>query len=115
MMRKLLAVTTLMALGLVSGVASAQHGHDDHGRGYREQHGADGRRYNDGRGHDYRRDFRRGDRLPSEYRSRQYVVEDWRRHRLPPPPRGHRWVQVGAQYALVAIPTGVIVNLVIMP
>lgn len=59
------------------------------------------------------RRFYRGDRLPPDYRSRHYVINDWRDYRLSPPPRGHRWVQVGADYALVAIATGLIVQVVL--
>ena len=55
----------------------------------------------------------RGSRLPPEYRSRQYVVEDWRGHRLSPPPRGYYWVQSGSDYLLVAIATGVIAQLLL--
>lgn len=57
------------------------------------------------------RQFRRGDRLPSEYRSRQYVVDDWRGHHLNRPPRGYHWVQSGNDYFLVAITTGIILQL----
>lgn len=55
----------------------------------------------------------RGDRVPYQYRSHQYVVSDWRRHRLSPPPRGYHWVQYGADYMLVAIATGVIAQLIL--
>ena len=58
-------------------------------------------------------DFRRGDRLPVEYRSRQYVVDDWRGHRLSAPPRGYHWVQTGGDYVLVAIASGVILQLLL--
>lgn len=58
-------------------------------------------------------DFHRGGRIPGEYRSRQYVVNDWRAHRLAPPQRGQQWVQVGGDYALIAIATGVIAGLVL--
>ena len=67
------------------------------------------RRYYNARGNE----FRRGARLPSELRHRQYVVSDWRSHRLSAPPRGHQWVQVGPDYVLTALATGVIVNLVL--
>ena len=56
--------------------------------------------------------FYRGDRLPPEYRSRQYVVDDWRGHRLSAPPRGYQWVQSGGDYLLVAIASGVIASIV---
>ena len=55
----------------------------------------------------------RGSRLPPEYRSRQYIVDDWRGHRLSAPPRGYHWVQSGSDYLLVAIATGVIAQLLI--
>jgi len=66
-----------------------------------------------GRGAGPRHDIYRGARLPSYYRTQHYVVQDWRYHRLPPPPRGHYWVQVGADYLLVAIATGIIVQLIL--
>lgn len=46
------------------------------------------------------------------YRTRHYVVNDWRGHRLSAPPRGHYWVQNGADYLLVAIATGVIAQII---
>ena len=57
--------------------------------------------------------FHRGGRIPGEYRNRQYVVNDWRSHRLSAPPRGQQWVQVGSDYVLIAIATGVIVNMIL--
>ncbi|WP_326533416.1 RcnB family protein [Pseudorhodoferax sp.] len=64
-----------------------------------------------GAGPDHR--FHRGDRLPGDYRGKQYVVDDWRGHHLSAPPRGHRWVQVGADYALIAVATGLIAQIVL--
>ena len=58
-------------------------------------------------------DFQRGQRLPAEYRNKQYVVNDWRGHHLTAPPRGYHWVQTGADYVLVAIATGVILQLLL--
>ena len=69
--------------------------------------------YRNERGAGPNHDFRRGDRLPREYRSRQYVVEDWRGHRLSAPPRGYHWVQTGGDYVLVAIASGVILQLLL--
>ncbi|MBC7436888.1 MAG: RcnB family protein [Bdellovibrionales bacterium] len=60
-----------------------------------------------------RPEFRQGDRIPEQFRSRQYVVNNWQSHGLQQPPRGHEWVQVGADYALVAIGSGVIAALVL--
>ena len=57
--------------------------------------------------------FRRGGRLPTEYRHNQYVVDDWRGHQLSAPPRGYHWVQTGSDYVLVAIATGIIAQLLL--
>ncbi|MEO7640269.1 MAG: RcnB family protein [Ramlibacter sp.] len=57
--------------------------------------------------------FHRGGHIPQEYRSRQYVVSDWRGHHLSAPPRGHQWVQVGSDYVLIAVATGLIANLLL--
>ncbi len=57
--------------------------------------------------------YYRGSHLPPQYRTRQYVVEDWRGHRLSAPPRGYHWVQSGSDYMLVAIATGVIITLLL--
>ena len=57
--------------------------------------------------------FNRGDRLPPQFRQPQYVVNDWRGHRLQQPPRGYYWVQNGSDYVLAAIATGLISAVVI--
>jgi Ni/Co efflux regulator RcnB len=57
--------------------------------------------------------YYRGDRLPEAYRSRRYVVDDWRGHHLSAPPRGYQWVQSGGDYLLVAIATGLILQLLL--
>jgi Ni/Co efflux regulator RcnB len=57
--------------------------------------------------------WNRGDRLPAQYRDRQYVVNDWRGHHLSAPPRGYQWVQNGSDYLLVAIATGIITQLLL--
>ena len=67
----------------------------------------------DERGAGPNHNFRRGDRLPPEYRDRQYVVDVWRGHNLYAPPRGYHWVQTGGDYVLVAITTGVILQLLL--
>jgi Ni/Co efflux regulator RcnB len=54
-----------------------------------------------------------GDRLLPEYLSRSYVVDDWRGHHLSAPPRGYHWVQMDGDYVLVAIATGVILQLLL--
>ena len=67
----------------------------------------------DGRGVGPEHRLHRGDRLPASYRHKNYVVNDWRRHHLNAPPRGHHGIQIGPDYALVVIATGVIVQLVL--
>ncbi|KAF7962835.1 hypothetical protein AWV80_17070 [Cupriavidus sp. UYMU48A] len=52
-------------------------------------------------------EWKKGDRLPTEFRDRQYVIDDWKQYSLPAPRKGTHWVGVGAQYYLVA-PNGVI-------
>ena len=57
--------------------------------------------------------FRKGGRLPREYRNNTYVVNDWRGHHLSAPPRGYHWVQTGGDYVLVAITTGIIAQILL--
>lgn len=61
----------------------------------------------------HRAQFYRGGRIPNEYRGRQHVVNDWRGRHLHAPQRDQQWVQVGADYALIAIATGMIAQLVL--
>jgi Ni/Co efflux regulator RcnB len=104
---------------------------DDHGHGH--GHGHDRDRGHDNRHHDRHDDhhdardhrpdhyyygargpeWRRGAHIPAQYRSRQYVVNDWRGHHLHAPPRGYQWVQVGGDYVMVAIATGIIATLLL--
>ena len=108
-------------------------GYDNRGydnRGY-DNRGYDNRRY-DNIGYDYRRygyrdggyrghgrgvgpshSWYRGDRMPYEYRTRHYVVDDWRGHHLYAPPRGYQWVQSGGDYLLVAVATGIIASILL--
>ena len=131
----------VLALSLLPGTAAFAQGHerqhqrDRHEqsqRGYPGQGRADAGRWNQNRerAYDqqreraYREDGRgqgagpnhnlhRGDRLDSQYRHHNYVVDDWRGHRLSPPPRGYHWVQTGGDYVLVAIATGVIMQILL--
>lgn len=126
-----------MSLGL-GNVAYAQHDNqrDDRGRAERnDNQRGDGDQRNN-RGNRYERDnsdegrvyaegshndryqgerhrYQKGERLPPEYRGRQYVVENWREHRLSPPPRGYQWVQSGGDYVLAAVATGLILQVLL--
>lgn len=53
-------------------------------------------------------DWRKGQRVPTQYRGKGYYVNDWRSRDLPAPPLGHRWLNVNGDYVLVAIATGII-------
>jgi Ni/Co efflux regulator RcnB len=128
-MKSKVVVSGIMAMALASaGFAVAQDDRyrNDRGRDrqmergdQRDQRGdwrrgdrnEDARPYGQARGPD--RGWRRGDRLPAEYRHRQYVVDDWRGHHLSAPPRGYHWVQRGGDYILVAIVSGVILQLLL--
>jgi Ni/Co efflux regulator RcnB len=119
----------LVASAMVAAMLAAQGGAafaDDHnwGKGG-DRRGPPPRAYHDNRYHDRhhddrdgrgagpRHEFHRGDRLSSEYRYRQYVVDDYRVHHLSAPPRGYHWVQTGADYVLVAIASGIIAQIVL--
>jgi Ni/Co efflux regulator RcnB len=91
---------------------------DDRRDGYRSYGG--GRYGNEGYGGERRwdgagpsHDLHRGGRLPDRYRNHQYVVNNWREHRLRPPPRGYHWVQTGGDYVLAAVATGIIADLIV--
>lgn len=84
---------------------------DDRHDNRRDDHRGPDRRDERGAGPNHA--FHRGDRLPPEYRNRQYVVNNWREHRLSAPPRGYQWVQTGGDYVLAAIGTGIILQLLL--
>jgi len=129
--KRIVAAIAAASLTL-SGAAFAQSADQrNHQRGYDQQRSSDHGRY-DNRGNDYRNhgyreggyrgqgrgvgpshSWYRGDRVPREYRGRQYVVDDWRGHRLSAPPRGYQWVQSGGDYLLVAVATGVIASILL--
>ena len=126
-MNKKTVVSAIVAVSFITGGSAFGQGYGDRNeRGRNEQAqrgGQQDRRDNQGRANNDRRyeergagpnhDFRRGDRLPVEYRHRQYVVDDWRGHNLSAPPRGYHWVQTGGDYVLVAIATGIILQLLL--
>lgn len=77
-----------------------------HDRGRNDAAGNQDRRYNQGARQATPR-WSRGDRLPDQYRQKQYVVSDWQRHNLRKPPRGHQWIMNdNRNYFLVVIQNG---------
>jgi Ni/Co efflux regulator RcnB len=119
-----LVATTALALGAstLGSVASAApnnfRDHDRNDRGRMEQrhngyYAVNGHRYERQRGpawkapKGYRQQaWKRGQRLPSDYRRVQ--VRDWRAYHLATPPRGYHYVRVGNDVILAPVATGVI-------
>ena len=64
-------------------------------------------RYQPPRGYQAGHQWRRGEKLPSTYRGRNYVV-DYRHYGLGAPPRGYQYVRVNDDVVLAAVATGVI-------
>lgn len=56
--------------------------------------------------------WRRGAYLPRYYRGGGYVVNDYYRYHLRPPPRGYYWYRTGNDYVLAAIATGLIFDVI---
>jgi len=52
----------------------------------------------------------KGQRVPSPYRGPQFVVNDWHAHHLRQPPRGYHWISVGADYFLIGVTTGIVLE-----
>lgn len=143
MNKRLIARGVIAVLLAANAPAFAQHGHDraqerredrreyrneqrderrEERRAYRDERREDRRDYRDERreerrearrGAGPRHDLYRGQRLPANYHHRQYVVDNWRAHRLSAPPRGYHWVQVGNDYVLAAIATGIIASVLL--
>ncbi|HEX7932166.1 MAG TPA: RcnB family protein [Paraburkholderia sp.] len=135
MNRSRIFLASLMTAGmLASSLALAQPQHDnpghegrhDHDQGQDYDHGPDHGHGSNGHGpkhmppgHDSDGPgnsanapghWRKGDRLPPEYRDRQYVVDDWRDYHLAPPPRGYSWIGIGGDYLMVQLSSGLILR-----
>ena len=131
------AVAAVLLAGNALAVASPQdeHGHGDdkhwdekHGdeKHGDEKHGDDGDRghnpKDEGR-HDNgkhkgweKQAYRRGDRLPDRYYSREYYVTDYERYHLRRPEPGYRWVRSDeGQFFLTVAASGIIVDIGLNP
>jgi Ni/Co efflux regulator RcnB len=90
--------------------------HDPHHAVYTRdrygEHDTDGRYYV---AHDRGRHegwYKKGGYVPSQYRTRRYIVTDWRIYHLRQPPRGYAWVRSdNDQYLLIALATGLIAEI----
>jgi Ni/Co efflux regulator RcnB len=111
------AMLLSLAVGSLA-LADPPHGydqehHDKHHHMVEHHHHAPARfmtgRYE--RPHGYHaHSWRRGDRLPPEYRASAYVIPDAAVYHLRPPPRGYCWVRVDNNAVLTAVATGVVVD-----
>jgi Ni/Co efflux regulator RcnB len=121
-------VAALASLGLSAHAQDRDYDHRDHydRDGRYGQYDRDGRAMeqqrnydrDDRRGYDSRamggpgrHHWRRGERLPDEYRHGGYV--DWRAYNLQPPPAGYQWVNVDGDLVLVALASGLIADLIV--
>lgn len=49
-----------------------------------------------------------GSKVPAQYRTQHYVVNNWKQHGLKQPPKGKQWIQYGADYLLITKSNGLI-------
>lgn len=57
--------------------------------------------------------YKRGGRIPPAYRGSRYVVNDWHRYRLNPPPRGYQYIRSdNGDFLLAAVATGAIISII---
>lgn len=92
----------------------AQYGNDRHydrNDRYDNRRSVERRHYGYTTGSHYR--VQRGAYLAHQYRGSRYMVSDWRGRRLSAPPRGYQWVQAGNDYALVALASGLIAQVLL--
>jgi len=107
MIKKTLVIAMACA-GLALGAAAQAKGDRwdrGHGHGHYDKHDRGGHRHWDDRRRD--RDYRHG------YRDGYRDVNDWHAHRLYRPRPGYQWVQMGSEYLLVAIASGVIASIIL--
>ena len=105
----MLLVSSLMFGASASAIADSNRWNNHHDYKDRYDHRYDRHDHreacwsNGDRGNHYgqRINLKRGERLPSEFRSNRYVVSNYRLHRLYEPPRGYNWMQVQGKYVLV--------------
>ncbi|HEY7887366.1 MAG TPA: RcnB family protein [Steroidobacteraceae bacterium] len=98
-----------------------EHRHEHHDRGehrgemrheHEEHEHFDSGRYDRPRGwHGHY--WRRGERLPPDYRGPAYVIPDPVVYRLRPPPPGYYWVRVDNNAVLAVVATGVVVDVAV--
>jgi Ni/Co efflux regulator RcnB len=118
LIHRLLIALTLLGTTSVALADRGPRDHDRRSQGHGDRH--DNRDRRDDRRHDSRRygysharpvyrhaRWERG----RHYYGPNYVVRDYRHYRLRPPPRGYHWVRANNDYLLVAVATGVILDI----
>lgn len=56
--------------------------------------------------------WKKGYRVNASERRRFSDVNDYRRYRLAPPPRGYRWVRADNDYLLIGVTSGIISSII---
>ena len=85
----------------------ARQGQQAYARWQQAQRRYNATRYQPPRGYQTRA-WSYGQRMPSYYRTNQYVVSDYSRYGLRQPPRGYQYVRSGNDVVLAAVATGLI-------
>lgn len=118
-MKRALLVAAATAAALVGTIAQAQSYRDRDGyrwdrREARREFRQDRREFRRDQ-REFRRDvrrWRRGEVLYAPYRAPRYVIRDYRRYRLAPPPRGYAYYHSGNDILLAALATGLITTVI---
>ncbi|PVZ88710.1 hypothetical protein C9426_07770 [Serratia sp. S1B] len=133
---KWMAVALALSTSLASGLTLADPwDHDDRASEYYEHHHyrhwdePPPRYWREYSSHDWRaypshddwrdrdhpvRYWHEGQYIPRDYMDDRYYV-DWHERRLPPPPYGHRWMQIDGDFVLVAVASSVITQILLGP
>lgn len=104
-MKKILNATigSAVLLGMIAGGPSMAFADDHHGDHDRDHHDVQ-------RVHEHRH-WHRGGRIEHEDWDRGARI-DYREHHLRPPPPGYEWRQVGPNFILAAVATGIIASII---
>jgi len=84
----------------------------EYSRWQRAERRYDAGRYQRPRGY-VARQWGYGQRLPANYRTRAYVVNDYGRYGLRAPPRGYQYTRVNNDVVLTAVATGLITAVIV--
>lgn len=120
------ATIALLLAGQGAAIAAPQNGHghgkdrtddgqdwNDRDDGVRGNNPKDQGRHDNGKHKGWQKQaYRRGERLPDRYYSRTYYITDYERYHVRRPDPGYRWVRDDdGQLVMIAIATGLIVDI----